>query len=615
MAARSRGRSSASRRQTNSSDRWPDDPVTRYALQAVEGEILVGELVRYAAERHLRDIVDGPARGIHWSPESACRILRFLPAIFSITAGALAGQPFVPLPWHAFTAGSLFGWKLDTGRLRFRNAWLETGKGQAKSPLIGALGLYMMGWHGIRRSEVYSIGWDKRTANVLFSDAVSMCRAQVPGREEGETLESLGKVIIRGVLGNAWKIEHPDSESFFQALANTDSMAGPRPSLVGADEIHEFKDEAPLKTWRAAIAKQPADALMIMGTNTPASTQIVGTMYSERYQKVAKGEFSDDSAFSYIARVDEADRETVFDDEACWPKAMPALGITFPIENIRGEVATARQDLSTSMSTKRLYFGIPTGAVSFWIIEEKWAAVQGSVDEKAMAGKRCWLALDLSDKNDLTALTACWAGERDGRPHLWTKTWYWTTKEGLHARALADNAPYELWAEQGLITAIDAPVIDKEFVAVEVRRLCQEHKVEFLAFDVAGIDDFVLACDRVGFEVWRWKGAKELPGRGLKLVAHAQGSRVLFEERQLCMPRSVERLTDAILNEGITIDKSAVTYMCASNAYVHVDAQLNRSFDKRQSRGRIDGLVTNAMAVGAAGSAEQKPREYQMLFV
>lgn len=517
--------------------------------------------------------------------------------MFSITAGALVGQPFNPLPWHIFTVGSIFGWYLDSGRLRFRNVWMEAGKGSAKSPLIGAIGLYMMGWHGIRRSEVYSIGWDKRTANVLFQDAVSMCRAQIPGREEGESLHSLGLVEIRGFGGNAWKIEHQESESFFQALANTDNVSGPRPTIVGADEIHEFKNDDALLTWRAAIAKQPGDAMLLMGTNTPASTQIVGTSYSDFYQKVVKGEATDDEAFGYIARVDEADREMVFDHEECWIKALPALGITFPVENIRGEVASSRINLAVSMRTKRLYFGIPTGAVSFWIPEESWIAVQGKVDEDALRGRPCWLSLDLSKKNDLTALTACWIGE-DGR--LYTKTWYWTPAVGLHERALADNAAYELWVEEGFLTAIDAPTIKKTFVAAQVQKLFLEHEIEFLAFDLAGIDDFISACEEIEFDVWRWEGADKPVGKGLKLISHAQGTRVRFEEKQLCMPRSIERFDDAIREGTITIDASPVTYMCASNALVIADAQNNRAFDKKHSRGRIDGLVTNAMAVGSA---------------
>ena len=41
----------------------------------------------------------------------------------------------------------------------------------------------------------------------------------------------------------------------------------------------------------------PGDALMLLGTNTPAATQLVGTDYSEFYQMVAKGEVTDDEAW------------------------------------------------------------------------------------------------------------------------------------------------------------------------------------------------------------------------------------------------------------------------------------------------------------------------------
>jgi phage terminase large subunit-like protein len=66
------------------------------------------------------------------------------------------------------------------------------------------------------------------------------------------------------------------------------------------------------------------------------------------------------------------------------------------------------------------------------------------------------------------------------------------------------------------------------------------------------------------------------------------------------MPTSIEKLEDHVLDGTITIDDSPVTYMCAANAYVDRDGQDNRCFDKARSRGRIDGLVTTAMVVGAA---------------
>ncbi len=477
------------------------------------------------------------------------------------------------------------------------------------SPLMAAIGLYLMGYYGIARSEIYSIGQDRATANVLFKDATAMCRAPIPvpeGEEldEADTMEARGEVVIRGELDNAWKIEHPESNSKFQSLANGEAISGPRPTAVLADEIHEFKSAHSIETWKRAIAKMPGDALMLLGTNTPATTQLVGTDYSEFYQKVAKGEIVDDEAFAFIARVDKADREAVFDNEACWQKALPALGITFPVENIRGEVNTARVLLSTAMSVKRLYFGIPIGSADFWIAEEAWAAVQGPVDPEDMRGLPCWLALDLSQKNDLTALTAAWQGD-DG--HLFAKTWYWTTRAGLEDRAKADQAPYDQWVAQGHMEAVPGAVIDKTFVAAKVAELCAEHDVQMLAFDVAGMADFISACDQIGFEVWRWKGENEEQGSGLKMMSHAQGTRVMFEDRQLCMPRSIERLEDRILTRGITVDASPVTYSCAANAQIIADGQKNRAFDKRKSRGRIDGMVTLAMATGAALAVESAP--------
>ena len=80
----------------------------------------------------------------------------------------------------------------------------------------------------------------------------------------------------------------------------------------------------------------------------------------------------------------------------------------------------------------------------------------------------------------------------------------------------------------------------------KVAEICAVHDVQFLAFDPAGMGDFISACETIGFVVWRFRGPDEPEGIGLKLVAHAQGTRVVFEDRQLCMPRSVERLWDSL---------------------------------------------------------------------
>jgi phage terminase large subunit-like protein len=587
------------------------DPTTAWAKAAVDGKLFTsGELVRHAAERHLRDMRDGERRGIYWRPDAAGHALDFLPSVFQVTDGPSAGQPFYPLEWHTFVMGSLFGWRTATDRWRFRSGWLETGKGQAKSPLMGAIGVYIMGWCDIQRAQCYAIGEDKKTANVLFRDAAAMCRATIPEHDEGESLEGLGEVVIRGELENAWKIEHPDSGSFFQPIASGESLSGPRPNYVAGDEIHELTDENVLQTWKRGIDKVAGHALMLMGTNTPATSQHVGTSYSEMYQQIAKGEARDDTAFAFVARIDKADRETVFENEKVWQKSLPALGETFPIENIRETVASALLRPSTKSSVLRLYFGVDTASADFWIDEDKWAAVQGPVDETTMRHRFCRLAIDLSQKNDLTAVSAAW--EPIGDEPLAVKSWYWTaagsTPGHLKEKGERDHAPYVEWVEDKYLVATPGATIDYTFVAMQVSKLYAEQKVLEMVADPAFISSFMDACAEVGLEVWLYGGPDKPTGRGLKIVAHAQGTRVMFEDRQLCMPHSITKIEDAILDQRIIIDNSPVTYSCAANAAIDADGQGNRMFNKKKSRGRIDGMVTSTMAIGAAVSSV-KPKK------
>lgn len=464
---------------------------------------------------------------------------------------------------------------------------------------MAAIGLYLGGFVGVPRAQIYAIASDRKQANVLFRDAAAMCRAPIPGYEDDdETLESRGDVVIRGAGDNAWKIEFMASGGFFQSLASVEAISGPRPYAVLADEIHEMKTSRAIQLWKAAIDKMSGDPIMILGTNTPAADQTVGTEYSEMVQRVVTGQAQDDATFGFIARVDESDDP--LNDESCWAKSLPALGLTYPIDNIRARVVQAKLMLSEALSTKRLYFGIPVGTTEFWVSEEAWLSCQGEVDEDAMVGKPCWLSLDLSKKNDLSALTACW---RDGEKLL-TKTWYWMSKDHLLERERDDSEPYGQWASEGFLSLVPGAVIDYRFIAQKVLTLARRHDVQFMAYDSAFIQDFIAASADVDLLAWKYRGPDEPQGEGLKLVSHGQGNRILFREGALSMPKSIVALEDAILNKQITIDRSKVTEMCARNAHVTADAMNNRAFDKKRSRGRIDGLVTNAMAVGAAASHE-----------
>lgn len=578
------------------------DQTTQYARDVVSGKITAGELAIMACQRHLDDLEHGANRGLEWDIERAEKAIRFFPAILSITEGAKEGEPFHLLPWHVFVVGSIFGWKDNNGFIRFRFVWLETGKGQAKSPLMAAIGIYLQGFFGKRRAEVYCIGESKDTARVMFRDASAMLRAPIPN-EGGQTLEENG-FIIRGTGDLAYKIEHPATGSFMQPVANSDTVSGPKPTLVAADEIHELKSNKSVEIWRAAVTKKHGDSLMMLGTNTPSIDQTVGTDYSDLCQKMLRDEFNDDSMFALICRVDKDDDP--LNDESCWIKALPALGITYPIENVRKMVETAKHQISTQLTLKRLYFGIPVGSAGFWTSEQVWEASQGFVDEDKMEGRKCHLSLDLSMKNDLTAISACWEGET-----LDVKSWYFTREFEIEERSTLDHIQYRDLEAAGFIHINPGRVINYSFVAKQIIDLCTKHDVVQMAVDAAHLEKLLEALTEQNFAYWVYEGPDEPQGQGLKIVKHKQGKQVAFvnakdgdkdqaAEQFLYMPKSITQLEDRMLDGSIVIDENKLTTICASNTVVDADAMGNRMFDKNRSRGRIDGMVTTAMAVGSA---------------
>ncbi|MCU0892002.1 MAG: hypothetical protein MUE77_09715, partial [Sandarakinorhabdus sp.] len=187
--------------------------------------------------------------------------------------------------------------------------------------------------------------------------------------------------------------------------------------------------------------------------------------------------------------------------------------------------------------------------------------------------------------------------------------WYWTCEANLETRARQDGMPYPLWRDQGYITVVPGAIISKDYVAEQVRQLFAEQDVQFMAFDVAKIGDFLEACERIGLAAWRFKGADERPGQGLMMVPHAQGSKIVFSDKQLSMPTSIEALDDGLRAGTVIIDANPVTTACASNAALKTDATGNRFFDKANSRGRIDGLITVAMVAGAAAMKTPKAKK------
>ena len=70
-----------------------EDPVTAWAQAVEAGEVVAGPYVRAAADRHLRDLVEGPKRGLKWDLAAALRAIRFFPQVLRLNGGQFEGRP------------------------------------------------------------------------------------------------------------------------------------------------------------------------------------------------------------------------------------------------------------------------------------------------------------------------------------------------------------------------------------------------------------------------------------------------------------------------------------------------------------------------------------------
>jgi phage terminase large subunit-like protein len=555
----------------------------------VDGEIIAGPHVRDACARHLRDLVEGPKRGLKWDVSKAARVTGFFRDALKLDGGE-SPIPFELIPWQQFVIGSLFGWLAPDGYRRFRKAFIETGKGSGKSPLAAGVGLYMMMADGERQAEVYSAAVDKEQAGILFRDAVSMTKLS-PAID--------GRVVRSGGAGREFNIAYLATASFFRPISSESTgrgKSGYRPHCVLLDEIHEHPTNAMVE-FMGAGTKGRRQALIFMITNSGVDRTSVCFEYHTYGTRAAKGEIQDDSFFSYICAVDEGEDPIVDEPDPqlgyprSWARTNPSTGVTFRPPYLEKQVREAKGMPSKESIVRRLNFCQWVDAANPWIDSDRWEAVQV---ESINSGGPCALGLDLSKRRDLTAAArAVWAD--DGVLEIECK--FWTPAETIEERERIDRVPYRTWVDQGHLIAVPGRSIDYAYVVrdlVEWLKECSD-----LAFDQWRISDFLGALDDEGVDAFDYDSEGQT-GDGIRLVRHGQGYTGGASDTVLWMPRSIDQLEAAVINGTVRIKRNPVLTYCSASAVVEQDAAANKKWEKRKSTGRIDGIVAVCMADAVA---------------
>lgn len=559
------------------------DPVTAYAREVVGGKRIAGPHVRETCARHLRDLKEGPGRGLTWNLEEANKSLRFFENILKLNGGAYEGRAFALLPWQKFIVGSLFGWIGIDGSRRFRVAYVETGKGSGKSPLAAGIGMKGLVADDESRAEIYSAATKKDQAMILFRDAVAM-RDQSP---------ELAKRLQKSGTGEkCWNLAYMTAGAFFRPISSDDAQSGPRPHIGLVDEVHEHKTNTVVEMLRAGT-KSRRQALIFMITNSGSNKSGPCWTYHEYGIRVARGERQDDGFFSFICGLDEDDDP--FQDEKCWPKANPSLqDADLPgYKYIREQVTEAKGMPGKEALVRRLNFCQWTGAESPWLSHEIWSAARRDYDWQDLRGRRAVAGLDLSSTTDLTALVFLVEPEEDGEP--WRLVPFAFLPEiGLQEKSDKDNVPYVQWKAEGILETTPGRAISKRTILQRLSGLCEFFEVIAVAYDRWRIEDLIAMASDEGITLPPMRPF----GQGFKDMSPA-----------------VETFERMLLNGELVHDDNKVMTMCAGNAVIEQDGAENRKLSKEKATGRIDLAVAAVMASSLTQVKQEQPTVYSLFVV
>lgn len=604
------------KKKTNSST---TNRVTAYAKSVISGKTIAGPHVRNTARRHIDDL---KRKDIYFDLDVANRAIRFFEKKLVLSEGQFENTPFNLHPSQAFIIGSLFGWKKLDGFRRFRRAYIEQGKGNGKSPLAGGIGLFGLMADGEAGAQIYSAGATKAQAGILFADAVSMAR-KAPDLNR--------RLKYSGGVGNEYNIAYQRNGSFFRPVSRESKKtgSGPRPHFALVDELHEHADGGVIQILERGF-KFRQQPLVLIITNSGSDRTSVCWEEHEHAIKVAAGshdakhedapyigEIIDDTTFSFVCSLDEGDDP--LEDRSCWIKANPLLGVTLTEEYLAGVVEEARALPSRLNNILRLHFCVWTDAPTVWMARKTVEPCIAEFDPLEHKKKKLWLAVDLSQTRDLTALGAIVetgvmkTGRFSGKPtyDAWAEAF--TPKDTLASRVLSDKAPYDVWVREGHLEAVPGESIDYLHIAQRVAELNQDYDIQFFGYDRYAFRAFEKQCLDLGLDIL----FVEHPQGGTKKGKPTEEMKAAAErdEREvegLWFPASVRLIENLIFEKRIRIRQNPVTIAAIMGAATESDRWENRWLSKIKSNKKIDPIVALTMAVGtsALGEAEASGGSY-----
>lgn len=513
-------------------------------------------------------------QGYYFDEFAADRAVAFFPRFLRHSIGKLAGQPFELDDWERQIVREVFGWKRADGTRRYRILYIEIPRKNGKTTLAAGIGLYLLFADGEPAAEVYSVATDTAQARISLT--------------EGRRQISKTPFLLERSMQSRDAIVYPATMSAWRVLSATSgNKDGLNAHGVLFDEVHALRhrDLADLMHTSTGARMQPLEVYI-----TTAGTDQKSYCWElhQRTLKVANGELVDPE---FCGVIFAADPEDDIQDPETWKKANPSLGRGLSMDYMAAQARHAAEWPSYENAFKRLHLNIWTQQDVRWIPMRLWDLCNfHPVSLEELRGRECWGGLDLSTREDLTALAlAAHAIDRPGFD-IWVRAW--CPQDTIELRARRDHVPYPQWAKDGWLVPTEGNAVDYDRLRRDISGAGRpEGSDEEAIMEIVDLRE-------LGVDPWNASQlSSQLMGDGAPIISVRQG----FGTMSPLSKQFESLIRRRELNHG----GNPLLRWAAENVAIDMDAAENIKPSKVKSHQRIDPIVATIIAVGRAALADE----------
>ena len=545
-----------------SDSKGTDSLLSKYkdcALDVVQGKQIACKYVIQACERYLswfeRD-------DLLFRPEKADAVINFISKLKHYS-GRFNRKPFILLPYQKWMIYSIFGWyyKDDKEKRVTSKIYVELARKQGKTAFLSAISLYCL--LETPAAECYMVANNAKQAKICFDMSSNFL----------SSIDPKGKFFERyrdSIKFNATK-------SKIQVLSNNSSgNDGYSPSFFVLDEAHEQVDS---KAWDVMISGQGArfndNCLAAIITTAGFNKYAFCYEYRTTCLDILAGLKSDDSQFIAIYTQDEDD--DIFNDEKCWIKSNPSLGITVSKEYLREQVKNAQNNTSLLTGVLTKNFNKWVDSQDTWISHDELLACSKSFDLSMFDSDEtlCTLGVDLAAVSDLTAVSAL--VYHDDKYYF--KTWYFIPETCLNP-SNSNCELYRRWKRENFIITTGGNCTDYDYI-------------------LQLLGDFPLTISSIAYDQWN-ATQFVISGQSLFGLPFEPYAQSIFNFNR--PTREFERL----LKSGkVVLDYNPITLWCFSNCVLKHEPSCDNvkpiksgSGKSENKSGKIDGVISILESLG-----------------